>query len=251
MRSDNLEIFIAAINKLKGIELGSYRKTFLLRRLNYRIKLTDTEDIFGYLELLKRDEKEFRNFLDVLSINVSEFFRDQEVFDYFRKRCLKQIIERKKFLHGSTVRIWSAGCAQGQEPYSLALVLKQELKSEKNLKAQVIATDIDNNTLKKAEAAEYNLRSLKNIKRAVLEKYFTVLDGELFRLNAEIRQIVKFQQLDLINSPVKSHLNAIFCRNVMIYLNRPQQEALLLRLYDSLTAGGFLVIGKAEVIWGS
>ena len=142
MKKD-LDVFISAMHKLKGIDFSCYRQNFLLRRLNYRINATKSSSLFGYLNLLKKDNAEFSRFLDTLAINVSEFFRDPDVFEYFRENCLKEIISRKGSFNNQVIRIWSAGCAEGQEAYSLAVLFKEELGEKNSFSVRIWGTDIN------------------------------------------------------------------------------------------------------------
>ena len=242
---------MSSVQRLKGIDLSSYRQKFLLRRLNYRIIKTKSESIFDYLNLLKKDSAEFNQLLNALAINVSEFFRDPEVFNYFRKNCLRELINRKELHRAKVVRMWSAGCAEGQEAYSLAIQLKEELSKKYNFFVKIWGTDIDKDTLQGAKKAEYDSRSLKEIDKLLLDKYFSCLPNGLFRVKEEIRQMVKFCQCDLLNDAPLKYMDVIFCRNVMIYLTRQQQGMLLSKFHNSLSSNGYLVIGKAESIWGN
>ncbi|MFH1577805.1 MAG: protein-glutamate O-methyltransferase CheR [Candidatus Omnitrophota bacterium] len=247
----DIKRFLSVIRKEKGIDLGSYRQTFLMRRLSHRMRLTDSENLLSYLRLLKEDDSEFDQFLDALSINVSEFFRDPEVFDYFKENCLKEIFERKNSSRNRIIRIWSAGCSEGQETYSLAILLKETLEEKNNFFVRIIGTDIDQGALKKAEEAEYQSKDLKEMNKPQIEKYFKTTPNGLFRVNQDIRTAVKFFQKDIFDQFSLKYLDVIFCRNLMIYFSRPQQEELILKFSRVLNAGGYLVIGKVEAIWRS
>ncbi|MFC1592418.1 CheR family methyltransferase [Candidatus Omnitrophota bacterium] len=250
MEKEDLEVFIAVIRKSREIDLSSYRKNFLLRRLNYRMKLLNSGSIADYLRLLKHDDKEFNKFLETLAINVSQFFRDPEVFDYFRKYCLPEIIRRKASSATKTIRIWSAGCAQGQEPYSLAIMMKEELVQQESFFIKIWGTDIDKDVLERARAAEYDSNSVKEVGIARLKKYFRQPRGELFSLNDEIREMVRFSRFDLFSEPPFKYVDLIFCRNVMIYFDWKQQDTLFRKFHKALRPGGYLVIGKVETIRG-
>lgn len=251
MGNKDLKMFVSAIQRLKGVDLSSYREKFLLRRLNYRINISKSEGLLGYLNLLKKDDAEFNRFLEALAINVSKFFRDPEVFDYFKNNCLRELINRKGLSNNKVIRIWSAGCAEGQETYSLAIILKEELSKRNNFFPRVLGTDIDKGALESAKRAEYDSESLKEMDEARIKKYFSPISDSSFRLNEDIKQMVKFSQCDLINNPPLKSMDVIFCRNVMIYLNRQQQEILLSKFHKSLRSKGYLVIGKVETIWNN
>jgi len=251
MEKGEFKFFLSTIQRLKGIDLSSYRENFLLRRLNYRLKLTKSENLFVYLNLIKKDSGEFNRFLDSLAINVSEFFRDPEVFDYFRKNCLKELIRRKESYNSRAIRIWSAGCAYGEEAYSLAILLKEEIDKIDEYFVSIRGTDVDKDALQCAKKAEYMLGSLKEMDKERLAKYFTPLSNNSFKLNEQIRHMVKFSQCDLINDAPLKYMDVIFCRNVMIYFSKEQQDILLSKFYNALSPKGYLVIGKVETIWGN
>lgn len=250
MQDLNFEMFISTMSKLKGIDFSSYRENFLMRRLNHRINMTKSGSLFAYLELLKKDDAEFNRFLDALAINVSEFFRDPDVFDYFRENCLRDIIGRRGSLNNGIIRIWSAGCAEGQEAYSLAMLFKEQMPKTNNFFVRIWGTDIDKQALEKAARAEYDLKNLRNMSKLMIEKYFTLMPSGQLRLKDEIREAVKFIRRDLINEPPLKFMDVIFCRNVMIYLSHQQQGLLFLKLHRSLSSKGYLVIGKVESMWG-
>jgi len=250
MESKELEVFISTMQKLKGVDFSSYRKNFLMRRINYRINTTKSGNLFNYLNLLKKDNAEYNRFLDNLAINVSEFFRDPDVFEYFRENCLKEIISRKGSFNNRFIRVWSAGCAEGQETYSLAILFREELGEESSLSVKIWGTDIDREALEKAKRAEYEAKNLKNLDRFMVEKYFTALPNDFLRLNENVKQMVQFNRLDLINDSPLKYMDVIFCRNVMIYLSHQQQELLFLKFRDSLSSKGYLVVGKVESFWG-
>ena len=247
-----LNAFLYSLQRLKGIDLSSYRENFLQRRLRSRMLATKSEGLFSYFSILKREPDEYRRFLGALSINVTEFFRDPEVFDLFRKKCLKEVIEKRESARHEIIRIWSAACASGEEAYSLALIILEELKNKiDNFKIRIWGTDIDKDTLEEAKKAKYSQRSLKEIDSVMLNRYFTGASDGLHRLNENVKDLVKFTQHDLTRDPPLKYIDVIFCRNVMIYLRRKQQEALFENFYKVLNPEGYLVIGKVESILGS
>jgi len=235
-----LNAFLCSLEKFKGVDLSSYRENFLQRRLRSRMIATKSESLFHYLRILKKEPDEYKRFLGALSINVTEFFRDPDVFDLFRKNCLKDVIEKKEACRHEIIRIWSAACASGEEAYSLAIIITEELKTKiDNFKIRIWGTDIDKDALEDAKKAEYGLRSLKEVGSETLNRCFT---------NTEI---VKFTQHNLITDAPLKYLDVIFCRNVMIYLRRQQQEKIFENFYNALNPKGYLVIGKVESILGA
>ncbi|MBU0549113.1 MAG: protein-glutamate O-methyltransferase CheR [Candidatus Omnitrophica bacterium] len=250
MEKEEIKAFITMFRRARGIDLSSYRENFLFRRLSHRMKLCNLDSLAEYLSRIKKNDEEFNKFLDTLAINVSQFFRDSEVFDYFRKYCLKDIIGRKESGASKTIRIWSAGCAQGQETYSLAIMLKEELVQRKDFFVKIWGTDIDSGILEKAREAKYDLGSLKEVDKRRLDKYFRPLPGGLFQLDAGIKEMARFTRCDLFCEPPLKYVDAIFCRNVMIYFSWKEQDRLFNKFYNTLCSKGYLVIGKVETIRG-
>lgn len=237
------------IHQQKGIDLSSYRQNFILRRLRFRINATNSENGFGYINLIKKNSDEFNRFLDTLAINVTEFFRDPDVFAVFRKVALSEIIKRKESTNNRVVRAWSAGCASGEETYSLAILIKEEVLEKENFLVRIWGTDIDNEALGEARKAEYEASRLKEVDKKRLEEYFIPLSNGSYRLKEEIRRMVRFDQHNLISDLPLKFMDIILCRNVMIYLSHHQQEILFKKFNQSLNPKGYLVIGKVETIW--
>ena len=237
------------IHKCKGLDLTSYRQNFLFRRLHLRLLNTKVKDELDYIDLLEKDPKEFNLFLDALSINVTEFFRDPDVFSVFSRLALSELISRKDSTGQRTVRAWSSACASGEEAYSLAILIMEALRARNDFSLRILATDIDNQALEKAKRGEYKAEELKNMDRQILKKYFTPLDNNYYRVNAHLRQMVRFQQHNLFNEPPFRCLDIIFCRNVLIYLNRQQTKELFEQFNRLLNPGGYLVLGKVESVW--
>jgi chemotaxis protein methyltransferase CheR len=250
LNEQDFKMTVSFIQQQKGIDLSSYRRSFLLRRLRFRMQATESKSCLNYIELIKKDNAEFNRLLDSLAINVSEFFRDPEVFNAFSKLVLPEIIQRKKAMCHRVIRVWSCGCASGEEAYSLAILIKEALAQEDDFLVRIWGTDMDNAALEEAVRAEYRLANLKEISKEQLKKYFISLDNDSCKLKEEIRQMVKFMKHNIIVDPPLKSMDIIFCRNVMIYLNRQQQDVLFKKFNRGLNSKGYLVIGKVEFIWG-
>ncbi len=247
----------------KELDLESYRKNFLVRRLSLRLQATKSENAQEYLKLLRENPREINQFLDHLSINVTEFFRDPEVFEAFRKTALRDILTRKQGACRKVIRIWSAGCASGEEAYSLAITAALELNERSDFRVKIWGTDIDEAALEEAGKGEYAAQKLEKIDKRVLAKYFIPIDNKpegdgaasnsrshnSYRISDKIRQMVEFKKCNLADEPPFKLLDAIFCRNVMIYLSRPQKDDLFSRFHFLLNPGGYLVLSKVETLW--
>src|SRR3989338_1585965 len=246
---EGLKKILDFIHEYKGLDLSSYRQNFLYRRLRLRIFSTKTKDCLEYITLLKNSPEEYNAFLDALSINVTEFFRDPDVFEAVKKAVLPELIARKEAQGNLSLRVWSSDCASGEEPYSIAILIRQALKEKGNFLVRIWASDIDNDALEKAKKAEYPAGELKNIDSEIIKKYFISCANNCCRPSDEIRQMVKFQTHNLFQRFPFKCLDVIFCRNVLIYLDRRQTKELFHTFSQLLNPGGYLVLGKVETLW--
>ncbi|RKY36421.1 MAG: protein-glutamate O-methyltransferase CheR [Candidatus Omnitrophota bacterium] len=245
--SNKMDLFLNFVRKYRGIDLTSYRKSFLTRRLKLRLSYLGLDNLLDYIQVLKKQPQEWNNFLNNLSINVSELFRDPEVFAAFRDICIPSLIERKRKQREKTIRCWSCGCSCGEEPYSLAIIFLEKLKNINDKFAlRIYATDIDEQALKKAREGIYPERSLKNAEPLILNKYFTPLGKGLYQVKDTVKEVVTFRKHNLLlDSPLK-FIDVVFFRNVRIYFSLEESERILLEMYNSLKEGGYLVLGKVE-----
>ena len=250
MKKDHRELdnFVGFIKRKRGLDLDLYRKSFLLRRLKIRMQHYRSETISEYSKALIDDHQEWNSFLKVLSVNVSEFFRDSEVFNFFYENCLKKLIDIKKAKKHRLIRIWSVGCSYGEEAYSLAILINEILEKTKGFLAKVWATDIDRTALAKAEKGEYSNISLRNLNDILLQKYFIQVSSDRWRVNDELKKIVAFKEHNIFSDIPLKAMDIIFCRNVRIYFDPNQTEKILLTLYNSLRTNGYLVMGMVETL---
>lgn len=246
---NGLNKILAFVREYKGIDLSSYRQNFLLRRIRLRILTTKTTGYLEYIGFIKENPGEFNLFLDELSINVTEFFRDPDVFSAFGRLALSELIQRKQAAGNPSLRIWSSACASGEEAYSLAILLKEELGENSGLAVRIWASDVDGQAIEKAKRGEYEAGSLQKVDSGLLKKYFIPLSGSLYRVSDAIRQMVKFQAHNIFHEPPFKCLDIIFCRNVMIYLSRTQTKELFKKFNQLLNPKGYLVLGKVETLW--
>jgi chemotaxis methyl-accepting protein methylase len=249
---DDVEQFIDYIRKCRGVELSNYRKTFLGRRLQVRLEATNCKTIAEYIALIESQPAEWDKFIDKLSINVSEFFRDREVFSFFYDKCLSELIADKNKKGERIIRCWSCGCSNGEEPYSLAIMFKELLGGEfSEYMVKVYATDVDEQALGEARKGEYIRRSLDHIGSinvGALSRYFTLASPGVYRVNDELKEIVFFQNHNFLIDKPLINMDVVFFRNVRIYLSRAKAEDMLLELSKSIKRGGYLVLGKVETI---
>jgi len=237
----------------RGFDFSGYHPAMLARRIGQRLAATSCKDFSAYLSCLQRNADELDRLLDVITINVSRFFRDTLTFELIADRILPEIIREKTQSRDQSLRVWSAGCARGEEPYSLAILIHELLrKKEVALNLHLFATDIDCGALADAGKALYPLSSVENIKHRLLTKYFTA-EGTSFRLMPEIKKRVTFSPYDMLDKKhgvppesVFGNFDLVLCRNLLIYFNIEYQETIFEKLYHSLAKNGILLLGEAE-----
>lgn len=203
-----------------------------------------------YLLLLKQDSSELSSLLDVLTINVTKFFRNRETYSVLREKVLRQLASEKRQTESKGIRVWSAGCASGEEAYSVAILLRELLGSDYGgFTVEIWGTDLDRRSIEKAKAGVYSEASLEETDRALREKYFTQDQG--YRISPEIAMVCQFFELDLLSGTNPLHaLDLILCRNVLIYFARDFQERVFLDFASRLTGHGYLVLGRVETLVG-
>ncbi|MCD6203385.1 MAG: protein-glutamate O-methyltransferase CheR [Methanophagales archaeon] len=235
-----------------GVDCSKYKDDYLKRRIDLRMKAMGIGSYNEYYRFLEKNPEEYRSLLDGITINVTEFFRDMDTFEAFRDEVLPQLLAEKRKRRSKVLRIWSAGCSTGEEPYTIGIILYEKLGAElDNFLLSIHATDIDAKALSVARAGVYDAAALKKLKKYIVSKYFEVEDGgDRYRVKAKVKHLVRFQQHDLISGKKFSHFDVIFCRNVMIYFGKELQSRLLLDFYDALHEGGYLIIGRTETMVG-
>lgn len=252
--NNDLKRILNYLNKIRGFDFSGYRIPMIERRAKQRFPSTKCSNYTDYLQYLKNNPDELDNLIDVLTINVSRFFRDTLMFEYFADRILPAVIRQKNETGDQTLRIWSSGCAMGEEPYSIAILIKEFFKKDAlDININLFATDIDAKILKKAKKASYSFESIKNVKYRLLKKYY-VSKGKSFQLIPEIRDLVSFSVYDILDkktsTPPESvfgDFDLVFCRNVLIYFDDEYQDQIFKKLYRSLSKPGYLVLGEAEI----
>lgn len=230
-----------------GIRLTSGKEELVRSRLIKRLRVLGLNSFGSYLRFIKEDRtaQELHTMIDALTTNKTSFFRENQHFEYMRARILPEIKRR-----GSKLRLWSAGCSSGEEPYSIAMLLLQEWPQFNQVDAPILATDISERILAKARAGEYEKESLKDVPPACLLKHFNLVrshSGRIYSVHENIKRMVRFAPLNLMDAwPMKGPFDVIFCRNVMIYFDCPTQGRLVQRFYDLLVPGGYLLVGHSE-----
>lgn len=223
-----------------GINLSAYKSNQLHRRILSLMSRVGVSSIDEYTELLKRDKEQRQKFLDFITINVTEFFRNPELFEE-----LKKIMEKEVLNSASSLKIWSAACSIGAEPYSIAMMLDEITPNRKH---NIIATDIDATILERAKKGEYSYSEVKNVKKSYMDKHFKIV-GDKYIIDNKIKNMVTFKKHDLILERYDSNFDIIICRNVVIYFNQDVKNEIYKKFSNSLKKGGLLFVGATESIY--
>ncbi|APH15471.1 cheR methyltransferase, SAM binding domain protein [Clostridium sporogenes] len=237
----DLEYFEEWVLKDFGINLKAYKQNQLQRRILSLMSRVGVNSVEEYINLLKKDKDQRIKFLDFITINVSEFFRNPEIFDELEKKIK---IELSNNTSGS-LKIWSAACSIGAEPYSLSIIMDE---ISPNKKHKIIATDLDMTILQRAKEGIYAQAEIKNVKKERLEKYFTK-EGEKYKIKSSIKNVVTFKKHDLILDNYEKDFDLIVCRNVVIYFNQDIKDNIYKKFSESLKKGGLLFVGATESIY--
>ncbi len=248
-----LNVLKKKIYERTGVDCSKYKDNYLKRRIDLRMKAVGIGTSYNeYYRFLEKKPCEYDSLLDGITINVTEFFRDSDTFDAFKNMVIPQLLSEKVKRNSKILRIWSAACSIGEEPYTIGIILHEKLGHElNNFLGSIQATDIDEKALSVARTGIYDAEALKKISKYQLSKYFDVVDGtDKYRIKDNVKHLVRFQQHDLISGKKFSHFDIIFCRNVMIYFGRELQSRLFLDFYNALNDGGYLIIGRTETMTG-
>lgn len=226
-----------------GTDFSLYKSNTITRRINKRIEALDLNNIDNYLSYIHNTPNELNRLYETILIGVTEFFRDQSSFEKLEE-FLRKLVDRKK--PGDSIRIWSVGCASGEEPYSLAILMNEILDDDiGRYNVQIFATDIDSRALSAARKGLYKPEQLKNVPEELLEKYFIPSSGT-YELRKSIKQHVLFSKHDITLDPPFVRLDLVSCRNLLIYFNADLQKEVLPLFHYSLNTNGLLFLGKSE-----
>ena len=245
--------FIALCNKIerdKGFRCSNYKDTCLRRRISVRMRARSAATFADYAGILDTDSNEYERLIQTLTINVTKFFRNPETFACIASKVIPELWATRSPL----IRVWSAGCATGEEPYSLAVLFREHARSQADTaglsRLRIVATDVDREALSIASRGQYPDAALVDTAPAVADRYFPN-EHAARTVTSEIRNLVSFELHDLLDGtgPGGRH-HLIICRNVIIYFTRETQERLFELFHELLLPGGFLVLGKVETLLG-
>lgn len=237
---DNYEQFKKDVYALTKIDLNCYKEKQMRRRIDTLITKNKINDYSSYVALIKKDKEKFEQFVNFLTINVSEFYRNPEQWKILENEVFPKLVEK----FGKNIKIWSAACSTGDEPYSLVMALSREVPLA-NIK--VIATDIDKQVLEQARVGLYNEKSIAAVPADLKAKYFTKV-GSSYQISDEIKKHVEFKEHNLLKDPYPTNCHLIVCRNVVIYFTEEAKDEIYKKFCASLVKGGSLFIGSTEQI---
>jgi two-component system CheB/CheR fusion protein len=240
----DLKAIITLIREKSPLDFSEYKQSTILRRTKRRAAQGSFSTLGNYLEFLKATPDEVEALAKDFLISVTSFFRDKEAFDFIQKKIIPEILQ--KLNPGEELKMWVAGCATGEEVYSLAILIAEQLKGKfKDIVVKIFATDIDSPALVQAGRGIYNAGITKHVSPARLEKYF-FKEGNNYKIKQEIRKMVIFAQHDLVKNPPYCNMHFISCRNLLIYMTPVLQKKIFAMLLFGLKVDGYLFLGSSE-----
>ena len=240
------EAVLRHVRDARGFDFTGYKRTSLMRRVRHRMDQAGYESFEEYLDVLQASSDEFGALFNTILINVTAFFRDPATWTYLREEVLPALVTDGG--NGDTIRVWSAGCASGQEAYSLAMVLAELLgPDEFRRRVKIYATDVDEDALAEARLATYDAKAVESVPPDLLERYFEQVNGR-YSFRKDLRRAVIFGRNDLVKDAPISRVDLLVCRNTLMYLNADTQRNVLARLHFALAPKGVLFLGHAEML---
>jgi len=237
---EGYEQFKTQVYALTKIDLSSYKEKQMRRRIDSLITKHKLDSYEAYVHLLRDDHEAFDEFVNFLTINVSEFYRNPDQWKLLDEEYFPYLIDK----FGQKLNIWSAACSTGDEPYSLVMCLSKHVPLDR---IHIIATDLDKQVIAKAKVGLYNEKSIKAVPADLKAKYFQKI-GSSYQISESIRRRVEFRESNLLKDPYPTNLDLILCRNVVIYFTDEAKDQIYSKFNNSLKQGGLLFIGSTEQI---
>ena len=235
------------ISERTGIALAEHKVDLVYGRLSRRLRQLNLSSFDQYLSNLKHDDKELINFINALTTNLTSFFREKHHFEFMTSVLLPELIKKKR---NKRLRIWSAGCSSGEEPYTIAMTIRALIPDLRGWDAKILATDLDSNMVRKALNGIYTEDRVNGLTKEQMKKWVSKGRGDnesMVKMSDDLRKMITFKQLNLMHQwPMKGPFDMIFCRNVLIYFNKETQAMLFDRYANILDDDGHLFIGHSE-----
>ena len=245
---------ISYLEEKKGYDFSGNRISMLERRITKRLISTGCQNFGQYLDFIQNNNLELKELINVLTINVTSFFRDTLAWEFVYSQVLPLIFEAKLLAKNHSINVWCAGCATGEEAYTVAILLNEIAEKKKTkFHINVLGTDINSNSLKAAKSGIYKKKDIANVKSKLVDKYFES-DFDTYTVSPVLREIVQFGEFNLLSktephpsTKLKSGFDIVICRNVLIYFNNEYQNKIFQKLCNSMNSKGFLMLGEAEI----
>ena len=252
---NNLQI-LDYIHRNRGFDFSASRHTALEEKIGSRLNALDLKHPDDYIACLESDPDEWTKLIDLLTVNVSRFFRNTLTFETLSRQIIPGMIQKKEKENSPQLRIWSAGCSGGEEPYSMAILVRDILEKETlDMDVSIFATDINAAVLKTAQKGWYAPAQLENVRLGQLKRYFTPQNNG-YVVNRDIKKMITFSVYDIMDSKtyvppesVFGDFDIVLCRNLLIYFHPDRQMIIFKKLYRSLAPESFLVLGEAEQLF--
>ena len=237
---DNYEGFKQEVYNLTKIDLSSYKEKQMRRRIDSLVTKHKCKEYHEYVMLLKNDKEVFDEFVNFLTINVSEFYRNPEQWELMSKEFIPELMAKS----GQNLKIWSAACSTGDEPYSLVMCLSQHIPLNK---IKIFATDLDKQVIATAKVGLYSAKSVANVPAELKKKFFTQV-GSSYQISEDVKRCVEFKEHNLLRDSYPTNYDMIVCRNVLIYFTDEAKTEVYDKFCKSLRPGGILFIGSTEQV---
>jgi len=236
------------VYKVSGIQLSDVKQDMVYSRLARRLRTLKLKTFSEYCQYIQDNyDQEITNTINAITTNLTHFFREEHHFDLLKQRIIPELIKGQP--RGKRLRIWSAGCSTGEEPYSIAISLFDSLNNHAQWDAKILATDLDSNVIDKCKAGIYDKQRIEPVESRLADKWFSTCANNTNQVvvDDKLKQLIAFKRLNLMNNwPIKGPFDVIFCRNVLIYFDKPTQQKLFDRFYDLLAPDGYLFLGHSE-----
>ncbi|AIE83589.1 CheR family methyltransferase [Fimbriimonas ginsengisoli] len=242
----DFERLLVYLKSTRGFDFSAYKRTTLQRRGQKRMQIVGSASYSEYLDYLEVHPDEFQDLFNTILINVTAFFRDPEAWEYLAAEIIPQLLATKT--PDEQIRVWVAGCASGEEAYSISMLLAEAMGIQAfRERVKIYATDLDDDALSTCRSAFYSERDVQAIPPEFVKKYFEAVNDRLV-FDRDLRRSIIFGRHDLIQDAPISRVDLLLCRNTLMYFNAETQERILARFHFALTDGGFLFLGKAETL---
>ena len=249
----DFELLRDLVREKGGIYFQASKQQYFTRRLRRRMKVLGCQELREYYDILLADtsHQEFSELLNILTTTETYFFRNTQQLQSFEKDVIPALLQRKHESGVSHIHIWSAGCSSGEEPYTLAMLLLENIPNIEDWRISIVATDMNTEVLEKAKEGVYPIRSLRDTPRRYTIKYFTQ-EGELYRINEQVKHMVTFRTSNLVvpqETALIQNVDCIFCRNVLIYFDVETCRDVVNMFYERMVPRGYLFLGHSESLF--